>query len=84
MIDIVLLIAIATYILLILTILEEKYYLIFWKEEDTVSIHLDREVEADSKSVGECCQVSFGKRQYEGLIASSGNSASVILYGWFR
>ena len=59
----------------------EKYYLVFWRQEEMVSIHSDGEVKAKEKSIGESCQVRFGKKEYVGLIASIGNRYRRFVWG---
>ena len=59
----------------------EFYFLIYWNDEDGVSIHHEgelAEVEGDRK-VGDTCTVKFGSKSYSGQIAFFGKSTFTVL-----
>ena len=47
--------------------------MMYWKEEEGVSVHPQNEVKCVDYREGEFCTVAFGKTNYSGLIACCGN-----------
>lgn len=60
----------------------EKYYLVMWELEGTLSIHTDEELgepaTSDRRISGESCTVRFGKKWYTGRIVSVGRLLSNV------
>ena len=56
-------------------IFKEITYLVYWGEDEGVSIHPGNEVEGESKNIGDPCIVKFKGAPYSGKIAFSGNHA---------
>ena len=55
----------------------ERYFLIYWPEEDeegTVSVHSVEELKSgpENRDVGSSCIIAFGKKLYTGKIAAFG------------
>lgn len=54
----------------------ERFYLVWWEDENNVSIHSEEELKKGDPegqlSVGCACVVRFGRREYTGKIASVG------------
>lgn len=53
----------------------ERFYLVVWEEEGTVSVHSHSELKEpvpEEEHVGGACSVKFGKTIYTGKIASMG------------
>lgn len=53
----------------------ERFYLVLWPDEDTVSVHPEAEVMEPALEqcvVGSCCSIQFGRSKYKGKIACIG------------
>ena len=63
------------------TVFAESFYLVLWEDEESVSIHSQKELlrpDAQNCKVGAMCVVLFGKRHYEGKIIDSGSSCKTF------
>ena len=41
----------------------EQFFLVYWEEEEMVSVHPKRELLEEVRNVGEWCTVFFGKKR---------------------
>lgn len=60
--------------MIVLLILTEQYLLVYWEEEDGVSVVVEDQVDRVAP-VGESCSVKCGKSAYPGKIAAVGKWA---------
>ena len=62
----------------------EKYYLVFWEEEDSVSV-VPQACLAESKqpTVGEVCDVILRRKRYSGRISATGTVLGVVVSKYF-
>ena len=56
----------------------EQFFLVYWKEEEMVSVHPKRELLDEVRNVGEWCTVLFGKKPFKGKIAAIGTYSSML------
>ena len=54
--------------------LEESYLLVYWEEEDAVSVIATHQVEGEPKQ-GELCKVKIKRKMYTGRVASIGKDS---------
>jgi len=54
---------------------QERYFLVYWQKDRTVSIHSEQEVKiTNSSTIGDSVPVCRGKKIFEGQIAGIGKS----------
>ena len=62
----------------------ERFYLLWWENENTVSTHAKHEIvewRDESRIAGSLCAMKFGKRIYTGKIASVGRLTYFSIHG---
>ena len=58
----------------------ERFFLVYWEEEEMVSVHPKRELLDGVGTVGEWCTVFFQKKPFKGKVAAIGMYTFVVSY----
>lgn len=49
----------------------------YWENENSTTVHREDELKG-GRTIGDTCQVSFGRKDFSGVIAATGEAATCI------